>query len=122
MDIRNENRRYFVQIFKCPGAWQVGEFSIFLPCESVIDRNGFLQGDRKRLFSNVPSMEYRDPAHPKLAGRLFVGGSIRKGGPVEVCTPFSMAMRPPDFTLAECHMFVHVNDRMKTFEAVAGQA
>ena len=26
-----------------------------------------------------------DPEHPKLAGRLFVGGSIRKGGPVKVC-------------------------------------
>ena len=25
-----------------------------------------------------------DPKHPRLAGRVFVGGSIRKGGPVKV--------------------------------------
>jgi hypothetical protein len=25
-----------------------------------------------------------DPAHPKLAARLFLGGSIRKGGSVKV--------------------------------------
>lgn len=27
-----------------------------------------------------------DPQHPRLAGRVFVGGSIRKGGAVKVST------------------------------------
>jgi len=45
--------------------------------------------DKWLYFSNwlrgdVCQYDISDPAHPKLAARLFLGGSIRKGGPVEV--------------------------------------
>lgn len=45
--------------------------------------------DKYLYFSNwlrgdINQYDISDPAHPKLAGRLFVGGSIVKGGPVKV--------------------------------------
>ncbi|KAK9915575.1 hypothetical protein WJX75_001008 [Coccomyxa subellipsoidea] len=45
--------------------------------------------DKFLYFSNwlrgdIVQYDISDPEHPKLAGRLFVGGSIRKGGPVKV--------------------------------------
>lgn len=35
-------------------------------------------------YQGVLACACSDPANPILAGRLFVGGSIRKGGPVKV--------------------------------------
>ncbi|CAK0773982.1 Methanethiol oxidase [Coccomyxa viridis] len=45
--------------------------------------------DRFLYFSNwlrgdICQYDITDPKHPRLAGRIFVGGSIRKGGPVKV--------------------------------------
>lgn len=39
-----------------------------------------------RLRGDIVQYDISDPAHPKLAGRLWVGGSIRKDGPVKVAT------------------------------------
>lgn len=45
--------------------------------------------DRFLYFSNwfhgdVRQYDISDPAHPRLVGQLFLGGSILKGGPVTV--------------------------------------
>ncbi len=40
-----------------------------------------------RLRGDIVQYDISEPAHPKLAGRIWVGGSIRKGGPVKVGFP-----------------------------------
>lgn len=45
--------------------------------------------DRYIYFSNwlhgdIRQYDITDTSHPKLVGQLFIGGSIRKGGPVKV--------------------------------------
>lgn len=45
--------------------------------------------DKFLYFSNwvhgdIRQYDIRDPAHPKLTGQIFIGGSIVRGGPVKV--------------------------------------
>jgi selenium-binding protein 1 len=36
------------------------------------------------LHGDIRQYDISDPSHPKLVGQLFVGGSVRQGGPVKV--------------------------------------
>ena len=36
------------------------------------------------ISSDLSPARCSDPAHPKLAGRIWLGGSVRRGGPVRV--------------------------------------
>ena len=46
-------------------------------------------------MSELRDRIHRDPKQPRLAGRIFVGGSIRKGGPVKVRSPCCASLALP---------------------------
>lgn len=56
--------------------------------------------DRFLYFSNwahgdIRQYDITDPANPKLAGQIFLGGSIVKGGPVKVIHDTELSVSMP---------------------------
>jgi selenium-binding protein 1 len=48
------------------------------------------------LHGDIRQYDISDPHHPKLAGQVFIGGSIRKGGPVTITDGSQELVDVPD--------------------------
>ena len=55
-----------------------------------------------RLRGDIAQYDITDPEHPKLAGRVWLGGCCRKGGPYKVLLlllplPLMLPLPPPTY-------------------------